>query len=480
MPFKKLGLFEPLLRAIRTEGYTNPTAIQELAIPPVLEGRDLMGCAQTGTGKTAAFALPILQRLDRQRADTASPTQRRRPERTPDRPIRALVLSPTRELARQICDSFQAYGRHLGLRHTVVYGGVKQGPQCRALSQGIDILVATPGRLLDLLNQRKLRLDSVETFVLDEADRMLDMGFIHDIRKVIDQLPTKRQTLLFSATIPTAIETLADTLLDKPVAVSVPTESPAADTVEQAVCFVHARAKSTLLGKLLSKPEFTRTLVFSRTKHGADRIARHLSRGNIRAEAIHSNKSQNARQRALANFKRGTTRVLVASDIAARGLDVNDISHVINYDLPEEAETYVHRIGRTGRAGVQGQAISFCSNEQRKYLRGIERLLGRNIRVLEHSVSPLPQHAPPRPPARPSGRPKPRHTSNTNTQTSERRQRSANDRPQSSPAKPISRNSGKPAPRNSAKPNAKRGRKRNGARSHGGSQQSRTSKAWAK
>ncbi|MFC1806659.1 DEAD/DEAH box helicase, partial [Planctomycetota bacterium] len=248
MPFKKLRLIEPLLRAIRTEGYTTPTTIQELAIPPVLEGRDLLGCAQTGTGKTAAFALPILQRLDRQGAGSNAPTHGRRPQHRPDRPIRALVLSPTRELALQICESFHAYGRHTGLRHTVVYGGVKQGAQCRALSRGVDILVATPGRLLDLLKQRVLSLRSVETFVLDEADRMLDMGFIHDVRKVIAQLPAKRQTLLFSATIPDAIVALADSLLDKPVAVTVPTESPAADTVEQAVCFVDARGKAASAG----------------------------------------------------------------------------------------------------------------------------------------------------------------------------------------------------------------------------------------
>ena len=368
----------------------------------------------------------------------------------PDRPIRALVLSPTRELALQIYESFRAYGRHTRLRHTVVYGGVKQGPQCRALREGVDVLVATPGRLLDLLNQRKLSLKSVETFVLDEADRMLDMGFIRDIRRVIAQLPAKRQTLLFSATIPAAIVTLADSLLDRPVAVTVPTKSPAADTVEQAVCFVDGRAKRRLLGDLVKKPEFTRTLVFSRTKRGADRIAKHLSWENVRAEAIHSNKSQNARQRALDNFKRGSTRVLVASDIAARGLDVDDISHVINYDLPEEAETYVHRIGRTGRAGVQGQAISFCSNEQRKYLRGIERLLGRSIPVLRHSASPHPQQAPPRPAASPSGGPKPRPAPKGNGDAPGRR-----------------RGPARPTPRTSSGPRAGRGQWGNAKASRG-------------
>ena len=441
MPFKKLRLTEPLLRAIRTEGYTTPTPIQELAIPLVLEGRDLLGCAQTGTGKTAAFALPILQRLDRQGAGSTAPTAGRTRRRAPYRPIRALVLSPTRELALQICESFHAYGRHTSLRHTVVYGGVNQGPQCRALRQGVDILVATPGRLLDLLNQRVLNLHSVQTLVLDEADRMLDMGFIHDIRRVIAQLPAKRQTLLFSATIPAAIESMADSLLDRPVAVTVPAKSPAPDTVGQAVCFVDAGAKRQLLGELLKKREFTRTLVFSRTKRGADRIVQHLSREDIRAEAIHSNKSQNARQRALANFKRGTTRVLVASDIAARGLDVDDISHVINYDLPEEAETYVHRIGRTGRAGVQGRAISFCSNEQRKYLRGIERLLGRSIPILHHSVKPTPHHS-----AEPKAERGPKRSSARPHGGSQQR---------------------KPTPRNSGAPKAKRGQRKNGKAPHG-------------
>ena len=385
MEFDKLRLIEPLLRAIRTEGYTTPTAIQTKAIPHILAGKDMLGCAQTGTGKTAAFALPILQRLhgDADRSHSDAKSARKGASR---RPIRAMIITPTRELAAQIGQSFASYGRHTDLRKTVIYGGVKQGPQTKALRNGVDILVATPGRLLDLLNQRMLSLSDVEIFVLDEADRMLDMGFIHDVRRVIAQLPKRRQTLLFSATIPQDICKLADTLLDKPVMVRVPAESPAADTVQQAVYFIEHSRKAVLLEQLLQCPTMTRTLVFTRTKRGANRLTERLARGEIVAEAIHSNKSQNARMRALANFKAGSTRVLVASDIAARGLDVDDISHVVNYDLPNEAETYVHRIGRTGRAGAQGQAVSFCASDQRDDLRGIERLLGRAIPVLSHSI----------------------------------------------------------------------------------------------
>ena len=383
MPFKNLQLIEPLLRAVQSEGYTIPTAIQKEAIPFVLAGRDLMGCAQTGTGKTAAFALPILQLLYGQ-GGRPRPAEHQKGGAT--RPIRALVMTPTRELAAQIGDSFRAYGQNLGLRHTVIFGGVRQGPQTQALHRGVDIVVATPGRLLDLLNQRLLSLRQVEILVLDEADRMLDMGFIHDIRRVIAQMPTQRQTLLFSATLSREIRTLAETLLQKPAYVKVATESPAADTVQQALYFIDAPGKPELLEQLLASPEITRTLVFTRTKHGADKVVRRLSHAGIGAEAIHSNKSQNARMRALANFKSGRTRVLVASDIAARGLDVEEISHVFNYDLPNVAETYIHRIGRTGRAGASGKAISFCSEEQRDDLREIERLLGRKIPVLEHSI----------------------------------------------------------------------------------------------
>ena len=384
MPFRKLQLIDPLLRAVQSEGYTLPTAIQIDAIPHVLAGKDLIGCAQTGTGKTAAFALPILQRLHERPA-------------THGRPIRALILTPTRELAAQIGESFRVYGQHVGLRHTVIFGGVRQGPQTQALHRGVDILVATPGRLLDLLNQRLLTLGGVEILVLDEADRMLDMGFIHDIRRVIAQVPSRRQTLMFSATMPREIRTLADTILQKPVFVKVAAESPAADTVGQTLYFVEPGAKVALLEHLLQDPAITKALVFTRTKHGADKVVRRLVHSAISAEAIHSNKSQNARIRALANFKCGKTRVLVASDIAARGLDVEEISHVFNFDLPNVAETYVHRIGRTGRAGASGLAISFCSEEQRDDLREIERLLGRPIPVLKHGI----KAPPPDPNARP-------------------------------------------------------------------------------
>jgi len=385
MPFKTLRLIQPLLSAVRSEGYTIPTAIQKKAIPHVLEGRDLLGCAQTGTGKTAAFALPILQRLHEHA--TIPKSSGRAGAASHSRPIRALILTPTRELAAQIGESFRVYGQHTGLRHTVIFGGVKQHAQTQVLHRGVDILVATPGRLLDLLNQRLLSLRDVEVFVLDEADRMLDMGFLPDIRRVMAQLPARRQTLMFSATMPGEIRSLAETILQKPVQVKVAAESPAADTVKQALCFVDHQSKPALLEHLLEDPQITRALVFTRTKHGADKVVRRLVRAAIVAEAIHSNKSQNARMRALANFKGGKTRVLVASDIAARGLDVDSISHVINYDLPNVAETYVHRIGRTGRAGARGQAISFCSEEQRDDLRDIERLLGKAIPVRHHSIT---------------------------------------------------------------------------------------------
>ena len=420
MHFAKLGLIEPLVRAVRSEGYLTPTPIQERAIPHVLAGKDLLGCAQTGTGKTAAFALPILQRLTAtphaghegkaahpRAGDTAILAVRRGQDaRVTDphahshshahRPIRALIIGPTRELASQIGESFRTYGRHTGIRHTVIFGGVGQGPQATALRDGVDVLVATPGRLLDLLNQRLLTLSKVEILVLDEADRMLDMGFIHDIRRVLALLPAKRQTLLFSATMPREIQTLADSVLHKPVEVRVAMESPAADTVQQSMYFVDKAAKPALLEQLLRDAQVTRALVFTRTKHGADKVVRYLFRAGLNAEAIHSNKSQGARTRALDNFKRGKILALIASDIAARGLDVDDISHVVNYDLPAEAETYVHRIGRTGRAGAQGQAVSFCSPEQRDELKAIERLLGRQIPVLKHSIvtPPTPAYSP--------------------------------------------------------------------------------------
>jgi ATP-dependent RNA helicase RhlE len=384
MPFKKLRLIQPLVSAVHSEGYTIPTAVQQEAIPHVLEGRDLLGCAQTGTGKTAAFALPILQRLH---GHATIPKSSRHARATShSRRIRSLILTPTRELAAQIGESFRVYGQHTGLRHTVIFGGVKQGRQTPALHRGVDILVATPGRLLDLLNQRLLSLRNVEIFVLDEADRMLDMGFIPDIRRVIAQLPARRQTLMFSATMPGKIRALAEKILQKPVQVKVAAESPAADTVKQALYFVDPQSKLALLEHLLEDPQITRALVFTRTKYGADKVVRRLARAAIAAEAIHSNKSQGARMRALANFRGGKARVLVASDIAARGLDVDDISHVFNYDMPNVAEMYVHRIGRTGRAGARGQAISFCCEEQRDDLHEIERLLGNAIPVLRHSI----------------------------------------------------------------------------------------------
>ena len=393
MEFDQLKLIKPLLRAIRGEGYTIPTPIQIQAIPHLLKGKDLLGCAQTGTGKTAAFALPILQRLHHANVEAKAA-----PQRGGRRRIRALILTPTRELAAQIGESFAAYGRHTGLRHTVIFGGIKQTRQVGALTKGVDILVATPGRLLDLAGQEVLSLGDVEILVLDEADRMLDMGFIHDIRRILKYLPRRRQNLLFSATMPREIRTLADTILHKPISVKVASETPAADTVEQAVYFVERTEKMALLTHLLSDRKATKALVFSRTKWGADKIARLLRRADVSASAIHSNKSQNARQRALNDFKIGETRVLVASDIAARGLDVDDISHVINFDLPHEPETYVHRIGRTGRAGATGKAVSFCGDEQRPLLEGIQRLLGTTIPVRHHKLQPRPttQDAPAR------------------------------------------------------------------------------------
>jgi ATP-dependent RNA helicase RhlE len=388
MSFASLGLSAPLLRALHDEGYTTATPIQTRAIPDALAGRDLLGCAQTGTGKTAAFSLPILQRLDRPLPPHGSP-----------RPIRCLILSPTRELAAQIGDSMRAYGRHTRLASTVIFGGVGQHPQVQALRRGIDILIATPGRLLDLMGQGHVRLDHIEIFVLDEADRMLDMGFIHDIRKVLKVLPQKRQTLFFSATMPREIQALADGILHNPVRVEVAPVSSTAETVSQGLYFVAKPDKPALLKHVLTDRAITRALVFSRTKHGADKVARALVQGGINAEAIHGNKSQNARVRALEGFKRGTTRVLVASDIAARGLDIDEISLVVNYDLPNEPETYVHRIGRTGRAGAVGAAVSFCDSEERAYLRDIERLIRKPVPVIaEH---PWAGNANARPAARP-------------------------------------------------------------------------------
>ena len=379
MCFKDLDLIEPLLRAVAEEGYTTPTPIQIQAIPPLLAGRDLLGCAQTGTGKTAAFALPILQRFH---------ANQHKGEGV--RPIRALIITPTRELASQISDSFGAYGAHTRLRHTVVFGGVRQGPQAKALKKGVDILVATPGRLLDLMGQKLIKLRNLEVFVLDEADRMLDMGFIIDIRRIIAQIPEKRQTLLFSATMPSAIQGLADSLLHDPVEVRVSPETPAAETVTQSVYLVEWHDKQALLEHLLAGKDATRVLIFTRTKRGADKVTTHLKLAGIKADSIHSDKTQVARERALARFKQGRTPVLVASDIAARGIDIDNISHVINYDMPNEAEVYIHRIGRTGRAGTQGVAWSFCGVEERYLLNAIEKLLDQSIEIISDHPFPSP------------------------------------------------------------------------------------------
>jgi ATP-dependent RNA helicase RhlE len=404
MQFSDLKLIEPILRAVAAEGYDVPTPIQEQAIPHVLEGRDLLGCAQTGTGKTAAFALPILQRL----AEGAQSQAARRP-------IRVLVLTPTRELAAQIDESFATYGRHLRLRHTVIFGGVSQRPQEQALAAGPDILVATPGRLLDLCSQGKVSLRDLQIFVLDEADRMLDMGFIHDVRRIIALLPERRQTLFFSATMPPDIQELSARILVNPARVAVTPVASTAEKIRQSVCFVDGADKRALLERVLGDPAIKRALVFTRTKHGANRVAAQLARARIGAEAIHGNKSQNARERALASFKRGDTRVLVATDIAARGIDVEGISHVINFDLPEVPESYVHRIGRTARAGASGEALSFCNGEERPLLYAIERLIRMRIPVaadlglpagagslpaqpaLYAQPAPRPQHAQPAP-----------------------------------------------------------------------------------
>jgi ATP-dependent RNA helicase RhlE len=376
MEFSDLGLSQPILRAIGAEGYVSPTPIQAMAIPHVLGGRDLFGCAQTGTGKTAAFALPILDRL----AATAGPqipgTQR------DQRKVRALVLTPTRELAAQIAESFGTYGRHTSLRHAVVYGGVNINRQIQALARGVDVLVATPGRLLDLMHQRAVSLSSIQVLVLDEADRMLDMGFVHDVKRITNTLPRERQTLLFSATIPDNIRALAQSLLSSPVNVAVTPVSSAAETLEQSVYFVEKTDKRRLLVWVLRDDRIDRTLAFTRTKHGANRVAEHLVKSGIPAAAIHGDKSQNARERALDSFKRGQLRVLVATDIAARGIDIDQLSFVINYDLPNTPETYVHRIGRSGRAGASGSALSFCDAEERPYLRGIERLIRSTIPVV--------------------------------------------------------------------------------------------------
>ncbi|MES2426917.1 MAG: DEAD/DEAH box helicase [Bacteroidota bacterium] len=370
MSFENLNLIEPILRSLKTEGYTTPTPIQEQAIPIVLQRRDLLGCAQTGTGKTAAFSIPILQLLYQDRL-----------QHKEQKTIKALILTPTRELAIQINESLAAYGRHTGLKHLVIYGGVSQNPQVDALRRGIDILVATPGRLLDLMNQRFVHLDHVKMLVLDEADRMLDMGFVNDVKKVIAKVPAKRQTLFFSATMPKEIQHLADTILTNPERVEVTPVSSTADTIAQELYYVEKNDKRLLLQHILKDKEIKTALVFTRTKHGADKVVKDMVKIGITAEAIHGNKSQNARQRALTNFKNRTTRVLIATDIAARGIDIDELTHVINYEIPNIPETYVHRIGRTGRAGASGIALTFCDAEEIEFLRDIQKLIGKQLPV---------------------------------------------------------------------------------------------------
>ncbi len=377
MQFQSLGIIEPILKALAEEGYSTPTPIQEQCIPIVLQGTDLMGCAQTGTGKTAAFAIPILQLL----GDVPANIKKRK--------IRSLILTPTRELAIQIGESFEAYGRHTQIKHTVVFGGVSQQSQTNALQRGVDVLIATPGRLLDLIGQEFISLSHIEIFVLDEADRMLDMGFIHDIKRILPMLPTRRQSLFFSATMPAEIVKLASSILHNPKNVAVTPPSSTVDIIQQSVYFVDKVNKMNLLVDILKDPKIKTALVFTRTKHGADKVVKILHKFNISAEAIHGNKAQNARQRALSNFKAQTTRILVATDIAARGIDVDNLEYVINFELPNIPETYVHRIGRTGRAGAEGTAIAFCDAEERAYLRDIEKLIKKQIEVVEDHAYPM-------------------------------------------------------------------------------------------
>jgi ATP-dependent RNA helicase RhlE len=412
MQFQDLKLIPPLLRAVQAEGYTDPTPIQIQAIPHVLQGRDVIACAQTGTGKTAAFALPILQELN---------------TNTAKRNIRVLVLTPTRELATQIGDSFSTYGHNLGFRNHVIFGGVSQHSQVKALRRGLDILIATPGRLLDLMGQGEVHLNSIEIFVLDEADRMLDMGFIHDINRVIDKLPRKRQTLLFSATMPQDIQELANRILINPVHVEVTPQATTVEKIDQSVFFVANADKKDLLEHLLQDRTVSRVLVFTRTKHRADTITKKLGRNRISAEAIHGNKSQNARERALDNFKSGRTRVLVATDIAARGLDIDDVTHVINFDLPNIPESYVHRIGRTARAGASGIAYSFCDAEETEFLRDIEKVTRQTIAIVtDHPYAQLyamPVEKKPQPKQNQSGNNK---SSNGNRNRNRNRRRRSN------------------------------------------------------
>ncbi|HKK63608.1 MAG TPA: DEAD/DEAH box helicase [Bacteroidales bacterium] len=377
MTFENLQLIEPILKALQEEQYSIPTPVQEKAIPEILKRKDVLGSAQTGTGKTAAFAIPIIQHMS---LDKRRNLQRRK--------IKALIITPTRELAIQIGESFSTYGRHTNIRNTVIFGGVGQGSQTRALQKGIDVLVATPGRLLDLMEQGFISLHDIEYFVLDEADRMLDMGFIHDIKKIILKLPKQRQSLFFSATMPKNIVQLSKTILTNPVRIEVSPTSSTADTIRQYIYYTNKSDKKNLLIHILQDKRIEQVLLFSRTKHGADRIAKHLKKKKINAAAIHGDKAQNQRQKALAQFKEGNVRVLVATDIAARGIDIDNLQYVINYDIPNESETYVHRIGRSGRAGDDGTAISLCEPEENVYVRDIEKLIKKQIEVIQDNPYP--------------------------------------------------------------------------------------------
>jgi ATP-dependent RNA helicase RhlE len=381
MSFENLKLIDPILEAVKAEGYINPTPIQARAIPLILERKDILGCAQTGTGKTAAFAIPIIQLLAQEKNNN--------PGR---RPIRSLILTPTRELAIQIGESFATYGKNTRLKYRVVFGGVSQHGQVESLKAGIDVLIATPGRLLDLMNQNFVKLDTIQFFVLDEADRMLDMGFLHDVKRIIAKLPSRRQSLFFSATMPPAIVQLSSSILVNPSKVEVTPSATTVNLVDQTVYFVDRENKKHLLNEVLHDQSIERVLVFTRTKHGADKVAKELMRTGVKSQAIHANKSQNARQTALNNFKSKVTRVLVATDIAARGIDIDDLTHVINYDLPNIPESYVHRIGRTGRAGAGGTAIAFCDAEEKEYLRDIQKLTGKQITVAENVNYPMMNH----------------------------------------------------------------------------------------
>ena len=411
MSFDKLELIEPIKRALETEGYETPTPIQEQAIPIILQRKDLLGCAQTGTGKTAAFAIPIIQILHLSENKGAG-----------RRKIKALIVTPTRELAIQIGESFMAYGRHAGLKHTVIFGGVGERPQTDALRAGVDILIATPGRLLDLMNQGYIDLRSLELFVLDEADRMLDMGFIHDVKRIIAELPRQRQSLFFSATMPSDIVKLSATILSNPVKVEITPEVTTAEKVEQQMYMVPYEDKRQLLLHLLDNPAILSALVFTRTKHGADKVVKFLQKSGHPAQAIHGNKSQSARQKALTEFKAGKLRILVATDIAARGIDVDDLSHVINYEIPNIPETYVHRIGRTGRAGQSGIAISFCDNTEILFLRDIQRLISQTIPVVKDHPFAMTDFTPEKAPAKVTRKPiRRQHNGQAIRETSERR-----------------------------------------------------------